>query len=30
MKDTELISSLDEKASAFFSHQNPSVIEWFG
>lgn len=30
MKDTELISSLDEMTSAFFSHQNSNVIEWFG
>lgn len=28
--DMELISSLDEKTSAFFSHQDPNIIEWFG
>ncbi|MGM9971935.1 MAG: aldo/keto reductase [Anaeroplasmataceae bacterium] len=28
--DRNLINSLDEKTSCFFSHQDPAIIEWFG
>lgn len=27
--DLELIRTLDEKKSSFFSHQDPNIIEWF-
>lgn len=29
-EDKKLIASLDTKTSSFFSHQDPSIIEWFG
>ena len=29
-EDMKLIASLDNKTSSFFSHQDPSIIEWFG
>ena len=29
-EDMKLIASLDTKTSSFFSHQDPSIIEWFG
>lgn len=29
-EDKNLIASLDTKTSSFFSHQDPSIIEWFG
>ena len=29
-RDLELIYTLDEKKSSFFSHQDPNIIEWFG
>ena len=29
-EDMKLITSLDTKTSSFFSHQDPSIIEWFG
>lgn len=29
-EDMNLIASLDTKTSSFFSHQDPSIIEWFG
>ncbi len=29
-EDMKLITSLDNKTSSFFSHQDPSIIEWFG
>ena len=28
-EDMKLIASLDTKTSSFFSHQDPSIIEWF-
>lgn len=28
-EDVELINSLDTKTSAFFSHQDPNMVEWF-
>ncbi len=28
--DMKLIETLDNKTSSFFSHQDPSIIEWFG
>ena len=28
--DMELIKTLDKKKSSFFSHQDPTIIEWFG
>lgn len=29
-EDMKLIETLDTKTSSFFSHQDPSIIEWFG
>ena len=29
-EDMETISSLDKKQSAFFSHYDPNMVEWFG
>ena len=30
VKDMEKISKLDKKQSAFFSHTDPNMVEWFG
>lgn len=29
-EDMDVISKLDKKESSFFSHQDPSIVEWFG
>ena len=29
-KDMDVISKLDKNESSFFSHQDPSIVEWFG
>ena len=29
-EDMEKITSLDKKQSAFFSHTDPNMVEWFG
>lgn len=29
-EDMDLISKLDKNESSFFSHQDPSIVEWFG
>ena len=29
-EDMDVISKLDKNESSFFSHQDPSIVEWFG
>lgn len=29
-QDMDKIASLDKKQSAFFSHTDPAMVEWFG
>ena len=30
LEDKDVISKLDKNESSFFSHQDPSIVEWFG